>query len=66
MRYNLRKDDVFLNALSRYVNRGPAIYRNHTFLEYCQKLKPKLVEEVSMIIDYINKGFPIPKRFYIK
>ncbi len=46
MRYNLRKDDSFLNALARYTNRGPAIYRNHSFEEYCQELVPKLLPEL--------------------
>lgn len=36
MRYNLRKDDVWLNHFARYVNRGPASYRHHSFEDYCE------------------------------
>ena len=34
MRYNMRRDDSWLNSFARYVNRGPANYRNHSFEEY--------------------------------
>lgn len=36
MRYNLRKDDPWLNAWARYVNRGPASYRGHSFEDYLE------------------------------
>ncbi len=60
MRYNMRKDDRFLNALSRYVNRGPASYRGHSFLEYCERRAPDLQEEARNIIEHCESGKPIP------
>src|SRR5207247_5174740 len=50
MRYNLRKDDSFLNAWARYWNRGPASYRNHSFYEYCEQRAPALLDEVKTLI----------------
>src|SRR5712692_5985256 len=49
MRYNLRRDDPFLNSLGRFVNRGPASYRNHSFQEYCEQRNPKLIPEVRAL-----------------
>lgn len=34
MPFNNRKDDPWLNSFARYVNRGPAAYRKHTFEQY--------------------------------
>jgi hypothetical protein len=47
MRYNMRSDDRFLNALARYANRGPAAYRNHSFPDYCQKYAPAVLMEAE-------------------
>lgn len=56
MRYNLRKDDRFLNALSRYVNRGPAGYRNHSFIEYCKYRATYALAEAETICPPIEHG----------
>lgn len=49
MRYNLRRDDPFLNAFGRYINRGPASYRNHSFSDYCRERAPQLVGEAEAL-----------------
>jgi len=49
MRYNLRKDDKFLNAFGRYINRGPAGYRNHSFVEYCDERAPRIKAEAEAL-----------------
>jgi hypothetical protein len=50
MRYNLRKDDPFLNAFARYINRGPAGYRNHTFRDYCEERARSLIPEAEILL----------------
>jgi len=47
MRYNFRKDDRFLNNFARYVNRGPASYRNHDLPSYFARRCPDLYNEAS-------------------
>jgi len=47
MRYNMRKDDNFLNQLARYWNRGPAIYRNTSFPDYARKMWPAISDEAD-------------------
>ncbi|MBF6555521.1 MAG: hypothetical protein IVW52_05015 [Acidimicrobiales bacterium] len=37
MRDNMRTDDPWLNRFARYVNRGPASFRNHTFEAYLER-----------------------------
>lgn len=49
MRYNLRRDDFFLNHLGRYCNRGPILYRNWSFEQYCERYAPSLVEEARRL-----------------
>lgn len=44
-----RKPDPFLDAFCRYVNRGPASYRNHTFTDYCRERAPKILAEAEAI-----------------
>src|SRR2546427_223698 len=56
MRYNMRKDDPFLNALACYTNRGPALYRNVSFIDYCKQKAPKLVEEATEIVHFCESG----------
>jgi len=60
MRYNKRTDDRFLNALSRFVNRGPAIYRYHSFIQYCEQEAPSLLRETTEIVNTVESGQPIP------
>jgi len=43
MPYNNRKDDPMIWAFARYVNRGPALYRRHSFDDYLVKFNPELV-----------------------
>lgn len=63
MRYNLRRDDRFLNAFGRYVNRGPAIYRNNSFVEYCEQKAPSLVKEAKEIVEFCESGQHPPLGF---
>lgn len=56
MRYNMIKSDPFINALTRFVDRGPASYRNHTFLDYVRDRNPNLESEVIQIMDQVDKG----------
>ncbi len=60
MKYNMRKDDRFLNALSRYVNRGPASYRGHGFVEYCHRRAPAVEEEARTVVEHCESKKPIP------
>src|SRR2546425_10998823 len=56
MRYNLRRDDRFLNALGRFVNRGPILYRKVGFVDYCKRKAPELVAEAEEIVKSIEAG----------
>ncbi len=64
MRYNLRRDDRFLNCLARYSNRGPASYRNHSFLDYCAQtgrgITPEVRDEAKRVVDWLESGKEVP------
>lgn len=61
MRFNLRKDDPFLNALARYCNKGPAIYRNNSFPEYCRERAPWVFQEAYEIFKFCESGNHPPR-----
>lgn len=63
MRYNRRKDDPFLNAFTRYVNRGPGSYRNHSLVQHMEHRKGTrgLVQEAQELMDHVESGRPVPK-----
>lgn len=44
-----RKNDPFLDAFCRFVNRGPASYRNHSFVDYCHERAPEIVAEAESL-----------------
>jgi len=62
MRYNLRKDDKWLNKFARFVNRGPASYRNHSVIDYMKSPKGALdlVDETVEIVEHVESGKPVP------
>jgi hypothetical protein len=50
MRYNLRTDDPFIYALARYANRGPIVYRNHSFPDFCKRYFPEVYKEAVAVV----------------
>ncbi len=63
MRYNLRRDDMFLNALGRYVNR-PGYLRSQTFVEYCAAFVSRhgqhVLDEAKEVTSHCEAGKPVP------
>lgn len=63
MRYNLRRDDMFLNALGRYVNR-PGYLRSQTFVDYCKAHVSRhgkhVLDEAEEVTAHCEAGKPVP------